>query len=195
MKQIYQIFLAFFRAGMLGYGGGPSSIPLIHREVVTRFGWMDDEEFSDILAIGNTLPGPIATKMAGYIGYRVAGVAGCLTGLCAMVLPTVILMIALLGIFAAYRNSPRFEGITHAVSPVVAVMLAVLAYSFFKKAWSNHYKWLTVFISAASTVAIVLLDIHPAVVIGILLISTLLIKEKKMLPSQKNLAKREGDKR
>ena len=67
----WQLFLAFFRVGMLGYGGGPSSIPLVHQEVVKKYGWMDDDEFADVLALGNTLPGPIATKMAGYIGYRV----------------------------------------------------------------------------------------------------------------------------
>jgi chromate transporter len=66
MKQI-QLFFAFFRVGMLGYGGGPSSIPLVHKEVVEKYKWMNDDEFADVLALGNALPGPIATKMAGYI--------------------------------------------------------------------------------------------------------------------------------
>ena len=73
---ILNIFIAFFRSGMLGFGGGPSSIPLVHKEVVGTFKWMDDDEFSDVLALGNTLPGPINTKMAGYIGYRVGGIMG-----------------------------------------------------------------------------------------------------------------------
>ena len=67
------IYHAFFRSGMLRFGGGPSSIPLVHKEVVGTFKWINDAEFSDVLALGNTLPGPIHTKMAGYIGYRVGG--------------------------------------------------------------------------------------------------------------------------
>lgn len=66
----------FFRVGMLGFGGGPSSIPLVHKEVVEKYKWMNDDEFSDVLALGNALPGPIATKMAGYIGFRVGGFLG-----------------------------------------------------------------------------------------------------------------------
>ena len=73
MKKQLDIFIAFFRSGILGFGGGPASIPLVHKEVVGNFGWMTDDEFADVLSIGNTLPGPIATKMAGYIGYRVGG--------------------------------------------------------------------------------------------------------------------------
>ena len=78
MNLYLNIFIAFFRSGMLGFGGGPSSIPLIHKEVVSTFKWMTDDEFSNVVALGNTLPGPINTKMAGYIGYRVGGMIGLL---------------------------------------------------------------------------------------------------------------------
>ncbi|RKJ34138.1 chromate transporter, partial [Butyricicoccus sp. 1XD8-22] len=71
-----QIFLAFFYPGILGYGGGPATIPLIEHEVVENYGWMTTSEFSEVLALGNSLPGPIATKMAGFIGYEVGGVLG-----------------------------------------------------------------------------------------------------------------------
>ena len=50
MKQI-DIFIAFFRSSILGYGGGPSTIPLVYKEVVDTYKWMKDEEFSEVLAI------------------------------------------------------------------------------------------------------------------------------------------------
>ncbi|MBU5195311.1 chromate transporter, partial [Vibrio cholerae] len=89
-------FLAFFRVGILGYGGGPSSIPLVKKEVVDKYKWMTDDEFSDVLALGNALPGPIATKMAGYIGWQVKGVFGMINAIIASVVPTILLMIVLL---------------------------------------------------------------------------------------------------
>jgi chromate transporter len=79
------IFLAFFIPGIVGYGGGPASIPLIEHEGVSRYGWMTTSEFSEVLALGNALPGPIATKMAGYIGFEVGGVLGAFTGVFATV--------------------------------------------------------------------------------------------------------------
>jgi len=53
-----KIFWAFFIPGILGYGGGPASIPLIENEVVDRYDWMTVNEFSEVLAMGNALPGP-----------------------------------------------------------------------------------------------------------------------------------------
>jgi len=74
----WQLFLAFFIPNIVGYGGGPAIIPLIENEVVGRYGWMSSQAFAETLALANALPSPIATKMAGYIGYDVAGVPGSL---------------------------------------------------------------------------------------------------------------------
>lgn len=76
-----QLFMAFFVSNILGYGGGPASIPLIQKEVVDRYHWLTVKEFSEMLAIGNALPGPIATKMAGFIGYQQAGILGSVIAL------------------------------------------------------------------------------------------------------------------
>ncbi len=89
MTTLIDVFCAFFRIGLFGFGGGPTMIPLVHAEVVNRYHWMSDDEFSNVLAIGNTLPGPIATKMAGYIGYKVAGYTGMLLAVIAVAVPLV----------------------------------------------------------------------------------------------------------
>src|SRR4051794_1075858 len=102
----WQIFLAFFIPGILGYGGGPASIPLIENEVVDRYGWLTVNEFSEALALGNALPGPIATKMAGYIGFQQGGILGAVIGVFATVGPSLILMIALLRLLMKYKESP-----------------------------------------------------------------------------------------
>nr|WP_236838676.1 chromate transporter [Caldalkalibacillus salinus] len=173
------MFIGFFRSGILGYGGGPSSIPLVHQEVVVRYQWMTDEEFSDVLALGNTLPGPIATKMAGYIGYRVGGLVGLFTALTATVLPTVLLMLLLIGFLSSYRDSRVVQGMTQAVAPVVGVMLAVLAYSFFKQSRKSLGWVTTIILTVVSLLAYTALSIHPAIVIGALIIYALLAKNKK----------------
>ncbi|MCF6094221.1 chromate transporter [Microaerobacter geothermalis] len=194
---LWQIFAAFFRVGILGYGGGPSSIPLVHKEVVEKYKWMNEEEFSDVLALGNALPGPIATKMAGYIGYRVAGILGSVVGVLAMVLPTVIIMILLLGFLMSIKNSPRVQGMTNAVRPVVAVMLLVLAIDFFKKSWTNYGKWQSMGLGVFSFIALVSLNLHPAFLIGILLFYAIITKPKgetSSIPNQSDERTNEGEK-
>ncbi|MEH7444346.1 chromate transporter [Bacillus sp. JJ1122] len=177
MKQA-DIFLAFFRVGILGYGGGPSSIPLVHKEVVDKYKWMDSDEFSDILALGNALPGPIATKMAGYIGYRVGGVLGMLNALAATIVPTIILMILLLTVLNAYKDEPWVSGMSQAVVPVVAVMLAVLTWDFVKKSGTSKlgWKW-TLLALGGSMLLLQFLHLHPAILIFVLLIGALLKKD------------------
>lgn len=177
MKYLH-IFIAFFRSGILGYGGGPSSIPLVHKEVVDNFKWMDTNEFGDVLALGNALPGPINTKMAGYIGYRVGGYVGMLVALFATMVPTIILMILLLTVLNAYKDQSWVHGMSKAVVPVVAVMLLKLTWDFVKMSKNSQlgWKWTFIFI-IVSTVLLQLIGIHPAIIIIVLLLSALLKKD------------------
>ncbi|MBU8914707.1 chromate transporter [Bacillus sp. FJAT-29953] len=179
MKQHLALFVAFFRSGMLGFGGGPSAIPLVHKEVVGIYKWMNDEEFGDTLALANALPGPINTKMAGYIGYRVAGILGLFTAILASILPTIALMIVLLTSLSAFKDQPWVQGMTKAVVPVVGVMLAVLTWQFFQNGqkgmgWKGNLAMVVV-----SFVIMELLGIHPGVLIAGLLAWALFGRGKK----------------
>ncbi|WP_043929940.1 chromate transporter [Bacillus sp. EB01] len=179
MKQ-KDLFMAFFRVGMLGYGGGPSSIPLVQKEVVGRYKWMDGDEFGDVLALANALPGPIATKLAGYIGYRVAGLLGMINAVMATILPTIFLMILLLTGLNAFKDQPWVSGAASAVVPVVAVMLLTMTWEFVKKSTSSKLgKAWTIILVVASFVLLEALGVHPAIIIFSLLLGALLMKDKK----------------
>jgi chromate transporter len=187
MKHL-QLFLAFFRVGILGYGGGPSSIPLVHKEVVEKYKWMNDDEFADVLALGNTLPGPIATKMAGYIGYRVAGILGLINATLATIIPTIILMIVLLTTVSSFKDFPWVQGMTAAVVPVVGVMLAVLTWDFFKKS-KESLGWVkAISFIILSFLLMEILELHPAILIFGLLLVALLKKDKN--PEEERAIKR-----
>ncbi|CAI9385700.1 MULTISPECIES: chromate transporter [Bacillaceae] len=175
----WHLFLAFFRVGILGYGGGPSSIPLVKNEVVDKYKWMTDDEFSDVLALGNALPGPIATKMAGYIGWQVKGVFGMIIAIIASVVPTILLMIVLLTFLNSFKDKPWVLGMTKAVVPVVGVMLGVLTVDFLKKVNTRFGVKLTIGLVVASIILLVLLNIHPAIVIGVVIVISLLSKKEK----------------
>lgn len=172
MKQ-YNLFIAFFRVGMLGYGGGPASIPLVHKEVVEKYKWLDNDEFSDILAIGNALPGPIGTKMAGYIGYRVGGYLGMVNAILASIVPTILLMIIILGSLASYKDQTWVQGMTMAVVPVVGVMMAVLTWQFFNNSRKSLGWFSSVILVIVSFVIIAILNIHPGFIIVALLLFAL----------------------
>jgi chromate transporter len=145
-----QITAAMVRTGVLGYGGGPSIIPLVRYEAVTRYRWLDDSEFGEVLAFANALPGPIATKMAAYLGWRVAGVPGAVWAVIAHILPSSAAMLVLFGVYEAVSRSPVAAGMVAAVSPVIAVMLGMMAYEFAAKAWKGLGRaWTVVFAAIA----------------------------------------------
>lgn len=127
----WKIFLANFTSNILGYGGGPATIPLLEHEVVNRYGWFTTHEFSEMVALGNGLPGPISTKLAAYIGYEQGGILGSFIGLFASVAPSLILMIALLGLLLKFKESPKVKRLTQIVRPTIAVLLGVMTYDFF----------------------------------------------------------------
>lgn len=165
------LFAAFFRVGILGFGGGPSAIPLFHAEAVKKYDWMTEDEFSDTLALANTMPGPIATKMAGYIGYRVGGIVGSMTALIALVVPTVLMMILLLGALQQFKGVEWVNSMSAAVVPVVAVMLGVMTWDFVKKSGQSLGWPRAALLLGISVLLMEILHIHPVVlIIGILLI-------------------------
>lgn len=161
-NKLWDLLIAFTRASNLGFGGGPAVVPLIQAEAVDKYKWMGSDEYSDALAIGNVLPGPIATKMAAYVGYRVAGWAGVFSALLGTILPTLLVVVLLGSLIMAYSDSHALQAILMAVRPVVVVLLAETAYDMGKKAFSGVSTWL---IAGAAGVILLFTTIHPAIMI------------------------------
>ncbi|MFG1496336.1 chromate transporter [Saccharospirillum sp. HFRX-1] len=161
-----QLFVAFFIPNIIGYGGGPAIIPLIEAEVVGRYGWMASSEFAQTLAIGNALPSPIATKMAGQIGYEVAGVGGSIVALLATIAPSLLLMIAALGLMVRFKDSHQVKRMSAWVRPVITLLMALLTVSFFQEGLMSIGLVQTVAIAAVAALALMVLKLHPALVVA-----------------------------
>lgn len=125
-----ELILAMARTGIVGYGGGPAIVPLMRYEAVSRFGWISDQEFGEIVALANTLPGPLATKMAAYLGYRLRRTTGAAVAVLAHILPSSLAIALLLGVLSTLRQSVYVRGMIAAVSPVIVVMLGGMTFDF-----------------------------------------------------------------
>ena len=155
--------MAFFTSSILSYGGGPASIPLMRSKVVDTYKWFNNEQFSDALAVGNALPGPIAPKMAAYVGNHVAGVAGAVIGVAATVVPTAIAVIVLANLILTHKDSARIQGMLRVAKPMVVVLLLHTAITMMNRA---TYPNVSAFIVSAVSLALVLfLRVDPAFVV------------------------------
>ena len=123
-----QLFRAFFRVGILTFGGGYAMLPILRREVVENQPWCTDEELANYYAVGQCTPGIIAVNTATFVGYKLLGVPGAILATFSVTLPSfliILLIAAVLQNFADYavvKNA--FAGIRVAV--VALVLNAVL---------------------------------------------------------------------
>ena len=162
---LWNLFWGFFVANILGYGGGPASIPLVQKEVVDHYGWMTNEQFADMLAIANALPGPIATKIAAFAGYQGAGWLGLLVATIATVAPSAIAIIILLKVLNHFKQSPVVIGITLLVQPVIAMMMIKLTWDFSFVSIDSIGYLQSIVIAIVALLAIKKWKVHPALVI------------------------------
>ena len=158
MNIYWSIFFSFLRVGLFGFGGGPALIPLIEKEVVDHYGWLTAEEFIDVLAMANALPGPIATKMALCIGLRMGGAAGAVSAILGILLPSSVAIIILTVLYYRYRNVPSVQGIVRGVRPVVIALLMVTIAHLAPK---SVFTWDTFIIAFLTFVIVFYLKIHP----------------------------------
>jgi chromate transporter len=134
-------------------------VPLIKEEVVNIRQWMSATDFMDVLAIGNALPGPIATKMSAVIGCEVAGIPGAVTATLGIVLPSLIVLILLLKFVAFIKDNPRVKSMLKGLRPVVVAMLVYAAWDFSFGALTDAVTWI---IGGITLALMIFTKIHPA---------------------------------
>ena len=127
MGVLLQLFLSYLKIGFFGFGGGYAMLSLIHSEVVVRNQWLTNGEFSDIVAISQMTPGPIAINSATYIGYEVAGVLGSVVATVAVCLPALTIMMLITRFFLRLRDNRYVRGVVMGMRPVVVGMIASAA--------------------------------------------------------------------
>lgn len=123
-----QLFYTFFKIGLFGFGGGYAMLSMIQGEVVTRYNWLSTQEFTDIVAISQSTPGPIGINAATYVGFTATGsVWGSVLATFAVVLPSFILMLTISKFFLKYQKHPVVEAVFSGLRPAVVGLLASAA--------------------------------------------------------------------
>ena len=150
MRELLTMFGSFFKIGLFTFGGGYAMVPIIQREVIDRRGWVDRDEFVELLTLAQSAPGPIALNTSVFVGYKVRGYAGALAALLGVVVPafTVILIVAIY--FAQFRENvyvnAAFKGMRPAVvalivSPIVSLSRGMGAWKYALAAAVALFVW------------------------------------------------------
>ena len=145
-------------------------LPLIQREVVDRKGWIDEEEFLNMIALAQAAPGLIAVNSAIFIGWRVGGWKGVCGAVLGAVLPSFLIILAIAIVFREWKELPAVEAAFKGIRPAV---VALIAAPLFKMAKSAKIGWVTALIPIAAALLIWLGHVNPVWVILATIVLTL----------------------
>lgn len=148
MNIYLQLFFSFFKIGAFTFGGGWAMISIIEKEVVDSKHWISREEFLDLLAVAQSLPGILAVNISVAVGDRLRGMKGSTVAALGTILPSfmIILCIAIFLTPDLIKNDPTLSAIFKGVRPaVVALIVAPVITS----ARAAKIGWKTVIIPVA----------------------------------------------
>ena len=99
-------------------------LALIQREVVDRRGWIDEEEFLNMIALAQAAPGIIAVNSAIFIGWRIGGWKGVVGAVLGAVLPSCVIILLSAMVFSEWKDLPAVEAVFKGIRPAVVALIA-----------------------------------------------------------------------
>lgn len=145
-KNIYsQLFISFLRIGAFTFGGGWAMISLIEREVVENRKWISREEFLDLLAVAQSLPGILAVNISVAVGDKLRGMKGSTAAALGTIMPSFLIILAI-AIFLTpdlIQHNPVINAIFRGIRPAVVALIVAPVITTAK---ASHIGWKTVWI-------------------------------------------------
>jgi len=155
---IFQLFWEFFKIGLFTFGGGYAMIPLIEKEIVNKYHWLTMEQFTDLIAISEMTPGPVAVNSATFVGYKVAKFWGAVSSTLGVVLPSFLVIWAVASVFFSFQDNHIVQAAFKGLRPAVLGLIVVAVLSIGKIAISD-YK--SVIILIFVVLGVWILKLHP----------------------------------
>ncbi len=156
-----KLFFSFLKIGAFTFGGGYAMIPLFEREFVKRYGYLDEDEFYDVLVICQSLPGVIAINFSVFIGIKLRGkVGGFVAGL-GVALPSFLIILVIAAFLFAYIENPYVEAAFKGVRVSVIALIFTAGFRLFKQ--NKHL--FGVFMAVLTFALVAMVRLHPFFVI------------------------------
>ena len=163
-----ELILGFLEVGCFSFGGAYAAIPLI-RDVVLRYGWLDEETLLYFIGVCESTPGPIMINLATYVGSSQAGILGSLLATFAVVLPAFIIILIVVAIMDKFLKNSWVKAVMNGLKPgVIGVILATGLFMIYSNAMpANTPDWKALVITG---------------IIAVLSIGSRIIRKKKISP-------------
>lgn len=166
---MWKLFLSFLQIGLLSFGGGYASLPLIQEQIIHLHHWINMSEFTDLITISQMTPGPIAVNAATFVGLKIGDIQGAVIATLGCIIPSCFIVTLLAHLYMKYKHLSLLQTILKTLRPAVIAMIATAGVSIL----------VTAFFGETGKIVIDDLKLHMVVIFGICLF---LLKKKDMNP-------------
>jgi chromate transporter len=122
-----RILRYFLKLGTIGFGGPIATVGYMQRDLVEQRGWIDRRNFLDGVALGQTMPGPLAAQVAMWVGYLRRGPLGAAAVAAAFVAPSFLMVVVVGAIYARYSGLAVVQSLFYGIAPAVMAIITIAA--------------------------------------------------------------------
>ncbi len=144
-----ELIRLFLRLSLTAFGGPVAHIAMAEDEIVVRRKWMTREDFLDLVAATNLIPGPNSTEVMIHVGYVTRGIPGALVAGACFITPAFLLTLALAVLYQSTGQLPQIEAILWGIKPIMVAIIAQAGYRLAITALKNRALWILFFVSMA----------------------------------------------
>lgn len=173
MVGLLELFKIFFQIGAFTLGGGYAMLSMVERAIVTKKRYIEKEDFWDLIALVQTLPGVFAINTALYVGYKLRKTKGAIVAAIGAALPSFITILLIALFFTEYKDNEIVERIFKGIRPCVVALILVPCIQLIKAQYTG---WKTFLIPIGVATAIWWFKISPITIVFIVIIGTLLFE-------------------
>ena len=131
-----QLFWEFFQTGLFAVGGGMATIPFLYN-ISDKTGWFTHQDLANMIAVGESTPGPIGVNMATYVGYITGmnqgslfhAILGAVTATFGLVLPSLIVILIVAAMLKRFKSSPMVQKVFYGLRPASTGLIAAAGIS------------------------------------------------------------------
>lgn len=160
--ELLELFITFFKIGIVTFGGGYAMLPLIEAEIVDKKKWIAPEDMYNMLAVSQSIPGAIAINMATLVGYRRCKKKGALISTIGVIMPSYIIIVLFANLIIKLQQYPEVDFIFMGINGSVAALILIAGIKIIK---SSVKTGISLFIMSCSFGMILFLKINPIYVI------------------------------
>lgn len=169
-----RLFLEFFKTGLFSVGGGMATLPFLY-SMSDSTGWFTHAQLADMIAVSESTPGPIGVNMATYVGFSTAGIPGAIVATVGLVTPSVIIILIIARILAAFRQNKYVDAAFYGLRPCSLGLIAAAGLLVVKIALFDFDLF------AQSGNIIDLLNFKAIILAAVLIVLTRFVKQTKKL--------------